>query len=140
MRWELPFYCGKQIDSGLQQVLREDIVPRLLRDIPNQPSEEELQENPYRCRFVLVFDREGYSPELFREMWETHRIGCMTYHKYPKDPWPEERFMEHKVTLVNGEVVEMRLTEMGSLVGSGKKKCGCAKCVNSRKVGIKVRL
>ncbi len=116
------FVVEKQIDSGLQQVLREDIVPRLLRDIPNQPSEEELQENPYRCRFALVFDREGYSPELFREMWETHRIGCMTYHKYPKDPWPEERFMEHKVTLGNGEVVEMRLAEMGSLVGSGKKK------------------
>ena len=115
------FVVEKQIDSGLQQVLRDDIVPRLLHDIPNQPSAEELQKNPYRCRFVLVFDREGYSPELFREMWEKHRIGCMTYHKYPKDPWPEERFVEHEVTLSNGEVLKMSLAEMGSLVGSSKK-------------------
>jgi hypothetical protein len=34
----------------------------LLKDVPDQPSEQQLKDNPYLCRFVLVFDREGYSP------------------------------------------------------------------------------
>jgi hypothetical protein len=79
-----------------------------------------LKETPYLCRFVLVFDREGYSPAFFKLMWKKHRIGCMTYHKHPGEPWPEEWFTEHEVAMPNGEVVKMRLCEMGSLVGSGK--------------------
>lgn len=115
------FVVEKQIDSGLLEVLRNDIVPRLLRDIPNQPSDLELEKNPYRCRFVIVFDREGYSPELFRELWENHRISCMTYHKYSKGIWPKKQFEKHKVTLAHGEVIKMHLAERGTFVGSGKK-------------------
>lgn len=44
----------------------------------------------------------------------------MTYHKHPGEPWPEQWFSEHEVAMPNGEVVKMRLCEMGSLVGSGK--------------------
>ena len=47
------------------------------------------QGDRYRSRFVILFDREGYSPEFFKEMWQTHRIACITYHKYPKNDWPE---------------------------------------------------
>ena len=93
---------------------------RLLKDVPNQPSEEQLENDPNLCRFVLVFDREGYSPAFFKAMWEKHRIGCMTYHKFPDAPWPEEWFAEHEVIMPNGEVVKMLLCERGSLVGSGK--------------------
>jgi hypothetical protein len=53
-------------------------------------------------------------------MWNRHRIGCMTYHKYPDDAWPEQWFTEHEVTMPSGEIVKMRLCEMGSLVGTGK--------------------
>jgi hypothetical protein len=114
------FVVEKQIDPGMLATLREDIVPRLLKDVPNQPSKEQLKNNPNLCRFVLIFDREGYSPAFFKEMWETHCIGCMTYHKYPGAPWPEECFTEHEAAMPNGEVVKMRLCERGSLVGSGK--------------------
>ncbi|BBO86562.1 hypothetical protein DSCO28_71280 [Desulfosarcina ovata subsp. sediminis] len=114
------FVIEKQIDPGMLSTLREDIVPRLLKDVPNQPSEEQLKNDPNLCRFVLVFDREGYSPAFFKAMWEKHRIGCMTYHKFPDAPWPEEWFAEHEVAMPNGEVVKMLLCEMGSLVGSGK--------------------
>jgi len=114
------FVVEKQIDPGLLATLRDDIVPRLLKDVPDQPSEQQLKDNPYLCRFVLVFDREGYSPAFFQEMWSRHRIGCMTYHKYPGESWPEQWFSEHEVTMPGGEVVKMRLCEMGSLVGSGK--------------------
>ncbi len=115
------FVVEKAIDPGFLKTLQNDIVPRLLKDIPNQPSKDELKNNPQRCRFVMVFDREGYSPDFFREMWQKHRIGCITYHKHPDKDWSIEMFTEQDVTMPNGEVVNMKLAEMGSLVGSGKK-------------------
>jgi len=114
------FVIEKEIDPGLLKTLRRDIVPRLLDDVPDQPSEQQLAENPSLCRFVLVFDREGYSPAFFAEMWSEHRIGCLTYHKHPGQPWPEQWFTEQKVTMPAGEVIDMQLCEMGSCVGSGK--------------------
>jgi hypothetical protein len=71
------------------EALHSDIVPRLLKDVPRQPTDEQLQADPYLSRFVIIFDREGYSPAFFRQMWQDHRIACITYHKYPKDAWPE---------------------------------------------------
>ena len=73
---------------------------------------------PYLHRFVIVFDREGYRPAFFKEMWHTHRIACTTYHKYPKDPWPETEFRRTEITLANGERVSMTLAERGSWIGS----------------------
>jgi transposase len=114
------FVVDKTVNPGLLKTLQDDIVPRLLRDIPNQPTEQELSVDPQLCRFILVFDREGYSPAFFKEMWHKHRIGCMTYHKHPGQDWPEKWFVKHEVTMPNGETVTMELAEMGSLVGSGK--------------------
>jgi hypothetical protein len=102
------------------EALTNDIVPRLLQDVPLQPNEDELEADPYRCRFVIIFDREGYSPAFFKEMWQTHRIACITYHKYPKQAWPEEEFADTQVTLPRGETVSMKLAERGSWVGDKK--------------------
>ena len=102
------------------EALRSDIVPRLLEDVPGQPTEEALEADPFLHRFILIFDREGYSPAFFKEMWEQHRIACITYHKFPKDPWPEERFVETEVEMPAGEVITMKLAEMGSWIGSKK--------------------
>lgn len=115
------FVIEKTVDPGLLQTLENDIIPRLLKDVPNQPTDKDLEMNPYLCRFVLVFDREGYSPAFFRRMWEKHRISCMTYHKHPDGDWPEEMFIEHDVKMPNGEMVKIKLAEKGSLVGSDKK-------------------
>lgn len=114
------FVIEKTVDPGMLQTLRNDIVPRLLKEVPNQPSQQELTAHPYRCRFILVFDREGYSPAFFADMWQTHRIACMTYHKHPDDAWPLEWFSEEETTMPIGETVTMALAERGSLVGSGK--------------------
>src|SRR5271157_5371851 len=77
-----PFFAVERpIDHGLLEALRSDIVPRLLKDVPGQPTAAELKADRYRARFVILFDREGYSPEFFKEMWQTHRIACITYHK-----------------------------------------------------------
>lgn len=114
-----PFFVVERVvDAGLLEVLRTDIVPRLIQDVPGQPSEQELRDNPYRCRFTLVFDREGYSPEFFGQMWREHRIACITYHKHPGPPWPQEWFSEHSFALPSGETLTMPLAEMGSRVGT----------------------
>jgi transposase len=114
-----PFFSiERPIDHGMLEALQSEIVPRLLKDVPGQPTDEQLQADPYLSRFVIIFDREGYSPAFFRQMWRDHRIACITYHKYPKDAWPESWFTETEVTMPNGEVVSMKLAEMGSWIGS----------------------
>ena len=114
------FVVEKPIDPGMLNTLENDIVPRLLNDIPKQPTQQVLEANPHRCRFILVFDREGYSPAFFRKMWQRHRIACLTYHKYPDEAWPVEWFSEQQFTLPGGEIVSMPLAERGSEVGTGK--------------------
>ena len=59
-RWASPSF----IDQGLLEALESDIVPRLLEDIPDQPTPEQLAADPYLHRFVMVFDREGYTKFL----------------------------------------------------------------------------
>ena len=116
-----PFFAVERpIDHGLLEALRSDIVPRLLADVPGQPTAEELQADRYRARFVIVFDREGYSPEFFKEMWRTHRIACITYHKYPGDDWPTDEFTAVETTLPGGELVPMKLAERGRWIGDRK--------------------
>jgi len=114
------FVVQRPIDQGLLEVLRYDVVPRLLQDVPGQPSQQELDDDPHRFRFVLIFDREGYSPDFFKEMWQSHRIACITYHKYPKGTWPEEEFVDTQVTMPNGERISMKLAERGSWIGDRK--------------------
>ena len=52
-----------------------------------------------------------------KEMWKEYRIACITYHKYPKDRWPETEFVETEATLPGGERVSMKLAERGSWIG-----------------------
>ena len=105
------FVVSTALTGGLLSMLREEIVPRLLTDVPNQPSLAELEADSGLHRFVLLFDREGYSPEFFEEMFLKHRIACITYKKYPGDDWPEKEFKEEEVIFKNGEKVIMRLAE-----------------------------
>ncbi len=123
-----PFFAVERtIDHGLLEVLRSDIVPRLLEEVPGQPTEAELKADRYRSRFVILFDREGYSPEFFREMWQDHRIACITYHKYPKDDWPVTEFAEVEATLPHGEPVRLRLAERGPGSARGRAGSGCGR-------------
>lgn len=115
------FVVRRDVNPGMLEVLRSEIIPRLLKEVPNQPSEDMLSENKLLHRFIIVFDREGYSPEFFKEMWEKYRIACITYRKYPKDDWKETEFKETKITLVNGEGTSMLLAERGSFIGDKKQ-------------------
>jgi hypothetical protein len=108
-----PFFVLTQtVDPGLRKVLEEQIVPRLLQDVPGQHSPAELEANPRLARWAIIFDREGYSPELFERLWQ-QRIAVITYRKFADDPWNPEEFVVRKVRLANGQEVEMALAERG---------------------------
>jgi hypothetical protein len=62
---------------------------------------------------------------LFGHTWtdhrQTHRIACITYHKYPQEAWPESEFRDTQLTLPGGEQVSLRLAERGSWIGSRRE-------------------
>ena len=112
-----PFFVLNQpVDPGMLQVLEHQMVPRLEREIPNQPTPEQLEADASLHRFTLIFDREGYSPEFLRKMKDQH-IACLTYHKYPGEDWPPEEFFPCQVTLASGACVPMHLAERGTFLG-----------------------
>lgn len=112
------FVVSTPFSDGIVAMLREQIVPRLLREVPGQPDATALAENPLAHRFVLIFDREGYSPEFFRELWG-QRIACQTYRKGTIEPWPEAEFSEREVQGAGGEPVRLRLAERPTRLSNG---------------------
>ena len=109
-----PFFkINKAVDPGLVEVIKTEIVPYLKETIPNQPSEAELSADPYLHRFTLVFDREGYSPALFKEMKE-QRIACHSYHKFPGPDWRPDEFTSHTVSLPMRVLPNVILAERGT--------------------------
>ena len=118
----LPFFkINQAVDPGLVRVLEEQIVPELETSIPHQPGQAELDADPLRMRFRLIFDREGYSPGLFKRMKEK-RIACQTYHKHPGKDWEQSEFIPQQVRLMEGGEAEMLLAERGTLLGSKKSE------------------
>lgn len=114
-----PFFAiNKVIDPGLVKVIEDDIVPRLIKEVPNQPSQAQLDADPLLHRFTLVFDREGYSPDLWSRL-KHKRVVCLSYNKFPKQDWDVLEFSEHTVTLVNGQTSRMHLAERGTCMSNG---------------------
>jgi hypothetical protein len=110
-----PFlYVNKEVDPGLIATLTQDVIPWLEVNLVKTPEQERrLAEDARAHGFTMVFDREGYSPELFAQMGKK-RIAILTYHKFPGDDWRRGEFTPHSVTLAGGETVTMQLAERGS--------------------------
>lgn len=117
------FVINKTISSGLISAVNEDLLDRFDRDVPNQPSQEELSKDKYRSRYMLVFDREGYSPDFFYDLWQK-RISIATYKKNVTDKWDEAEFTEYTGRLPFGNEKTIELAERGVLLQnkSSKKK------------------
>jgi hypothetical protein len=112
------FYINKEVDHGLVQAIRGDILPWLKTNVPTSAEHEAcMAADPWVPRFTVIFDREGYSPDLFLELRQ-QRIAALTYHRYPEgEDWRAEEFQEQTVKLVGGETVRMKLAERGTYVG-----------------------
>jgi len=113
------FVVSKTVNQGMIAVLEDEIIPQLIKDVPDQPTQKELNDNPWRHRFILIFDREGASRRLFKRLWDDHRIACISYRKNVVDTWPEEEFLPVSVPMPNGDTIEMKLAERGSYLGQG---------------------
>jgi len=111
------FVVSTPFSEGMISQLEETLIPRLKTDVP-QPSEAELEKDKYKNRFIMVFDREGYSPDLFKRLWE-QRIACQTYNKYPKENWPEEWFTDCSVKMIHETETIMKLAERGTRLSNG---------------------
>ena len=86
--------------------------------MPGQPTEAELAADPLRHRFILVFDREGYSPDLFQRL-KDQRIAILSYHKHPGPDWAVDEFQPTVVTLQNGDRDTLALAERGTRLNNG---------------------
>ena len=116
------FVINKVISSGLIQIIKDELLEQFDRDIPNQPTEMELEKDRLLNRYMLVFDREGYSPDFFYDLWQT-RVSISTYKKNVTDKWDDIEFTEHKGTLPFGTQQTIKLAERGVLLqNKGSKK------------------
>lgn len=114
-----PFcYFNQAVDHGLVQAMRGDVLPWLESQVTESAEHRQrMAIDPRVPRFTVVFDREGYSPDLFLEL-QQRQIAALTYHRYPDgEDWRAEEFQEQLVPLVNGEAVRMKLAERGTHVG-----------------------
>ena len=115
-----PFlYVNKEVDPGLTATLKQDVIPWLEAGVPKTAEQERrLAEDPRGHWFTIVFDREGYSPELFEAMRQK-RIAILSYHKFPAADWGAGEFTAQSVQLAAGEVVTMQLAERGTRLSNG---------------------
>lgn len=115
-----PFlYVNKEVDPGLIATLQNDVIPWLEKLAPKTAGQEQrLAADPRAHWFTVVFDREGYSPNFFAELFQK-RIAILTYHKFPKENWRSEEFTIHRVQLAGGQVVTMKLAERGTRLSNG---------------------
>jgi hypothetical protein len=114
-----PFcYFNQAVDHGLVQVMRGDVLPWLEEQVKlSSEHQQRMAADPRVPRFTVVFDREGYSPDLFLEL-QQRQIAALTYHRYPDgEDWRAEEFQEQVVELASGEKVRMKLAERGTHVG-----------------------
>jgi len=107
-------YVNKEVDPGLIATLKQDVIPWLEACVPKSPDQQKWLAQEARAHwFTIVFDREGYSPDLFEQMRQK-RIAVLTYHKFPKQDWSSVEFTSHSVQLSGGETVTMKLAERGT--------------------------
>jgi hypothetical protein len=116
------FVVHKTINEGMIQVLKDEIIPRLDKDVPNQPTAEELASNPKLHRYMIVFDREGYSVDFFALLSDLHIAFC-SYRKHVKNQWEDEDFTPYEVCAETGEKEIMLLAEKETVL-KGKKEKG----------------
>jgi hypothetical protein len=114
------FVISKTVNDGLIKTLRDDIIPRLNRDVPNQPPEAELAGNEKLHRYMTVFDREGYSIDFFEEL-AARRIAFCTCRKNVDEDRDESEFTPMGL-LLKAETVKPFSLPNGRLYYMAKKR------------------
>jgi len=104
------FVITGEVNEKLQEMLQTKIIKELLEQVSIKVPDTELEADKDLPRFTIVFDREGYSPELFETLWTEHRVAVITYRKNVKDKWEESDFKTQTIE-IEGNKVSMDLAE-----------------------------
>jgi len=120
------FVVSSTINTGMIDKLRDTIVPRLNKDVPNQPDEGQLKQNALLSKYMIVCDREVYSPDFFYDLWQ-ERVAICTYKKNVSDKWGDEEFTEYEEVMPDGQKLKVTMAERGVLLQNkeGKKPIWC---------------
>ena len=98
-----PLLClHKALDPKLVKAIEQDVVPHLqhLGVVP-EAAPDLTRPDAGVPALTLVFDREGWSPDLFKRL-ARRGIACITWHKnFKGEDWPEEDFRTLEV-LIHG--------------------------------------
>lgn len=103
------FFINQPVDPGLIESLKTHIIPRLEEALPVV---DEVTQKSYEHRFTLIFDREGYSPDLMKYCLQK-KIACITYRKYVKEVWEENEFVAKTISRFAGNTQTVLLAERG---------------------------
>ena len=97
----MPLLClHKALDPKLIKALEQDVVPHLqhLGVVP-EAAPDLTKPDAGVPALTLVFDREGWSPDLFKRL-ARRGIACITWHKnFKGEDWPEEDFRTLEVPI-----------------------------------------
>ena len=98
-----PLLClHKALDPKLIKAIEQDVVPHLqhLGVVP-EAAPDLTRPDAGVPALTLVFDREGWSPDLFKRL-ARRGIACITWHKnFKGEDWPQEDFRTLEV-LIHG--------------------------------------
>ena len=98
-----PLLClHKALDPKLIKAIEQDVVPHLqhLGVVP-EVAPDLTRPDAGVPALTLVFDREGWSPDLFKRL-ARRGIACITWHKnFKGEDWPQEDFRTLEV-LIHG--------------------------------------
>ncbi len=89
-----PLLClHKPLDPKMVAAIEADVVPALQElGIVGAGAPDLTAEHPGQPALTLVFDREGWSPDLFRRL-ARRGVACLTWHKnFRGEDWPAEDF------------------------------------------------
>ena len=89
-----PLLCLHQaLDPKLVTAIKQEVVPQLVElGVVPEAAPDLTRPQPGAPALTLVFDREGWSPDLFQ--WLARRgIACITWHKnFKGEDWPDAEF------------------------------------------------
>ena len=89
-----PLLClHKALDPKLVKAIEHDVVPHLVKlGVVPQAAPDLTKPQAGAPALTLVFDREGWSPDLFKRL-ARRGIACITWHKnFKGDDWPAQEF------------------------------------------------
>jgi hypothetical protein len=98
------FFVTGQVNEKLQQTLEQEIIPQLNTLTQLKTTSYELLADFWLPRYTLVFDREGYNPRFFAQIWQVYRVAVITYRKNVKNLWDETEFVDYEIETEMGSV------------------------------------